>query len=208
MTNDNTENVPDQEQIALFDMDNTLCDYVGMMQKDLDALQGPDEAPYIVKWDGNTPEHIKRRMDLIKSQNGWWEGLEVFYLGMSVLMWAKQIGFTTHVLTKGPYKTDSAWSEKRRWCKANLPAETMLTITEDKGLTYGKILVDDYPPYIERWLKWRPRGLVIMPAHPYNESFKHPNVIRYDGINFNQVIKAMKTVFDRGPQEDLSLELD
>tara|TARA_Y100000310_G_C20512920_1_gene729762 strand:+ start:436 stop:588 length:153 start_codon:yes stop_codon:yes gene_type:complete len=49
-----------------------------------------------------------------------------------------------------------------------------MTITEDKGIVYGKVLVDDYPCYIKRWLENRPRGLVIMPAHSYNRDFEHP----------------------------------
>jgi|GEM_PF-4745712 len=39
--------------------------------------------------------------------------------------------------------------------------------------------------YIERWLTWRPRGLVIMPAQPWNEDFRHSNVLRYNGKNLD-----------------------
>jgi 5'-nucleotidase len=56
-----------------------------------------------------------------------------------------------------------------------------VTITMDKGLVYGKVLVDDYPEYALRWLKWRKRGLVIMPNQPWNQGFEHPQVHRYTG---------------------------
>jgi hypothetical protein len=78
-----------------------------------------------------------------------------------------------------------------------------ITITRDKGLVYGLVLVDDWPKYILRWLKWRPRGLVIMPASTSNEKFKHPQVIRYDGSreSFDQVDTAMRKVLVRKPRE-------
>ena len=203
-TNDNN-NVPEQEQIALYDMDQTLCDYTGRMEECLDSLSSPNEESYTVDWGKDVPPHIERRMDLIKSQPGWWESLPILRLGMDIFHASKNIGFTNHILTKGPYKTDSAWSEKRRWCKAHLLAGTPLTITEDKGLMYGKVLVDDYPPYVERWLKWRSNGLVIMPAHSYNEDFEHPNVIRYDGENRVQIVDALRAAFSRKPGEKLTI---
>jgi len=82
-----------------------------------------------------------------------------------------------------------------------------ITMTGNKGLVYGKILVDDFPPYIEAWLKHRPRGLVIMPAHRWNEKFQHPNVLRYDGNSqqLKKIKKAMKIARDRRPHEPLDL---
>ena len=70
-------------------------------------------------------------------------------------------------------------------------------ITRDKGLVYGKILVDDYPGYVERWLEWRPRGTVIMPANEENKNFSHQNVIRYDGSNLNEIKEAIKSTKER-----------
>jgi len=46
--------------------------------------------------------------------------------------------------------------------------------------------------YVERWLSWRDRGLVIMPANEGNKNFSHPQVIRYDGSNLEVVKKAME----------------
>ena len=81
-----------------------------------------------------------------------------------------------------------------------------ITMTEDKGLVYGKILVDDFPEYIERWLQWRPRGLVIMPAHEHNEQFKHPNIIRYRGDeDFDFVMSNLKIILVRKPGQTLEV---
>ena len=78
-------------------------------------------------------------------------------------------------------------------------------MTEDKGLVYGKVLFDDWPEYITSWLEYRPRGLVIMPNHPHNQGFKHPNVIRYIGSNWEEVRTALIKVRDRKPGEKLKL---
>jgi hypothetical protein len=59
--------------------------------------------------------------------------------------------------------------------------------------------------YIERWLTWRPRGLVIMPAQPWNEDFRHSNVLRYNGKNLDAVKASLQAVKERAlalPPED------
>jgi len=179
------------EDIALFDMDGTMCDYDGEMKRCLEKLAGPDEET-ILRWD-EEPEYIEERKNLIRNQPGWWQNLPAFELGFDILGMAISLGFKPHVLTKGPHSSISAWTEKVIWCRQNLPDNVPVTITEDKGLVYGKVLVDDYLDYALRWLEWRPRGLVIMPAHPYNlhadESSK--NIIRYDGTD-----KSKELVFE------------
>ena len=60
---------------------------------------------------------------------------------------------------------------KVRWVEKHL-GDIDCTITRDKGLVYGKILVDDYSGYIKDWLDFRPRGLVIMPANDYNKALR------------------------------------
>jgi hypothetical protein len=106
------------------------------------------------------------------------------------------------VLTQGPRRNANAWTGKKLWIDKNLGQDVDITITRDKGLVYGKVLVDDFPEYIERWLEWRPRGLVIMPVNESNINFKHPQVIRYDGFNFIEVAAAMKEATPLGEQED------
>lgn len=81
------------------------------------------------------------------------------------------------------------------WCNRHLANYIDgVTIAHDK--VYGALLVDDWPDYIESWLKHRPRGLVIMPASDLNASFTHPSVVRYDGSNIEEVRQRMITRFN------------
>lgn len=195
---------PIPEQIALFDMDGTLCDYNKALKKDMEEIKSPTEI--LPETFYNTEKtYLKKRVDLIRSKPGWWENLEKFKRGFDVLKITKKLGFQTYILTKGPTEKSKAWEEKVNWIRKNIP-DAKITITEDKGIIYGRILVDDYPLYIKRWLENRPRGLVIMPAHDYNKNFKHPNVIRYDGKNKKEIIDAIRIVRKRNPSQNLTLK--
>ena len=78
-------------------------------------------------------------------------------------------------------------------------------VVSDKGLVYGMALYDDYPPYIQAWLRHRTRGLVVMPVSELNRDFRHPNVLPYDGTNLAEVERAMRVVLARKPGEELRL---
>lgn len=180
------------ENIALFDMDGTLCDYENGLHDSLEMLKSPEEppTPYVIR--DNVPPYIKARANLIRGSEEWWEGLPPFKLGFDILEVAKDLGYEIMILTQGPRRNPVSWSGKKRWIDKHLGEDVNITITRDKGLMYGKVMVDDFPGYIERWLEWRPRGLVIMPASRENGSFYHSNVIRYDGTNLDEVRKAME----------------
>lgn len=185
-----------RDMIALFDLDDTLADYNGRLLRDLRLLASEHE-PEPVLYSGLP--YLEARRQVITSQVGWWLKLEKFQLGWDVLEVAKDIGYEISVLTKGPARKFSAWAEKVEWCNQHLAGYADgVTITHDKGLVYGAVLVDDWPEYIERWLEHRPRGLVIMPAHDYNGNFVHPNVVRYDGTNIDEVRARMLARFE-GP---------
>jgi FMN phosphatase YigB (HAD superfamily) len=184
----------ENEKIALFDLDGTLADLDFKMSEDYKKIMAPGESHYSKYKRNEEPEYIQNRKRLIRSQPRWWENLPEFKLGFDVLKIAKKLGFKIHILTKGPSSTPYAWTEKTIWVKKKIKSiipDAEITITEDKGLVYGTILVDDYPEYIKRWLEHRPRGLVIMPAHSWNKEYKHQNVIRYDGTNLKEVKQAM-----------------
>lgn len=190
-------------RLALFDLDGTLADFDGAMQRDMRTLQAPGEEPF-VRADDKGPSYLQERMRLIRKQPGWWRNLDRFQLGWDILTEALDIGFDVMVLTKGPYNTTSAWTEKVEWCRANLPYRTKVTITEDKSAVYGRVLVDDWPEYVEPWLAKRPRGIAIMPAQRWNkdyyetgsEKFKE-RVVRYDGSNKDLVRAVLKKAYDR-----------
>ena len=171
-----------ERPIALFDMDGTLADYDGRLQRDLDRIAGPNDPPFNVYSNDPTPEYITRRRHVITSQAEWWENLEPLQSGFEIFDLCDELGFKNIILTKGPSSKPFAWSEKVNWCNIHLGSlPNGITLTHDKSLVYGKLLVDDWPEYIERWLKWRPRGLAIMPTNPRNIGFTHPNVIPYSG---------------------------
>lgn len=74
-----------------------------------------------------------------------------------------------------------------------------ITITEDKGTVYGRFLCDDYVPFLEAWLAHRRRGLGILIAteNQQNRQFHHPNVVRYDGANIQEVKHWLTRAFHR-----------
>lgn len=193
-----------KDQIALFDLDGTLADYHTQIEMDLRKMMCPHEIWMPNIHDNyNLPPYLEARKQAITRQEGWWLKLQCFKLGWDIFDIAKSIGFCIEILTKGSIKKSMAWKEKVEWCEKYISEPYGITITRNKGMVYGKVLVDDYPSYIEEWLKWRPRGLVIMPAHKYNETFTHPNVIRYDGKNLDRVQKCLQRAFTREDGEEV-----
>ncbi len=187
--------------IALFDMDGSLCDYDKALRRDLNKIKSPDEVIIDDIRQLEHSPHMNERMKLIKSQTGWWENLEPLEVGMNIYKILERIGFDIHILTQGPKNTVSAWTEKVRWCH-NYLNNTDVTITRNKSLVYGKILVDDYPEYALNWLKWRTRGLVIMPQNNQNKDVKHPNIILCDGDNIEYVEIKCIEVFEKFKKEN------
>jgi len=185
------------EKIALIDLDGTLADYDGAMKLGLAKMQSPFEYAHTgerVQLYDDTPEWLEARMKLIKNQPGFWRTLPQIPMGMLVYALLGELGYRRMILTKGPRNTTAAWTEKVDWCRVNVP-DADITVTHDKGLVYGKVLFDDYPPYITRWLEWRPRGHVLMLATPYNQGFAHPNVLRIDPSHFGETTRMQVYAF-------------
>ena len=169
----------------------TLCNYMQDLKESMEKLRSPEES--VVPYDhDNEPPHIKARQRLIKSSVEWWANLKPFKLGFDVWELATSMGLRKMILTQGPRNNPNALAGKKLWIDKHLGQDVEFTMTRDKGLVYGKILVDDWPEYIERWLKWRKRGLVVMPASDHNVGFSHPQVVRYDGTNFEEVKKVIE----------------
>jgi len=187
--------------VALFDLDGTLCDYDKGLLDSLNALRSPHEPVLTSIPRKREPLWLKVRMDLVRANADWWVKLPKFKLGHDIWELAGLIGYQRMILSQGPRKNPLSWSGKKMWVDVNLGPDIDVTITRDKSLVYGKVLVDDYPPYIEAWLEWRPRGLVIMPASDSNADFIHPQVIRYDGTNFDEVKRAMEKAFRRSDDD-------
>jgi hypothetical protein len=186
-------------QIALFDLDGTLADYDGQLLLDLKKLHSywEPEVEEVFNY-MHMPSYLEARRQMITKQVGWWSKLNRLRLGWDILDACKIIGFNISILTKGPSSKSHAWSEKIDWCNTHLKDYIDgVTITHNKGLVYGRVLVDDFPEYILNWLEYRPRGLVIMPVNKRNISFNHPNVIKYNGMNLEEVDKKLLEAYNR-----------
>jgi 5'-nucleotidase len=182
------------DRVALIDLDGTVADYDGAMQRELEKLRAPEEPA--VRYERDPPVHIENRSRLIRRQPGFWRELARIPLGFEVVDELRELGFMLHVLTAGPKSSMSAWTEKAEWCREHLP-DAFVTVTQDKSLVYGRVLVDDWPPYFEKWLAVRPRGLVIAVAHEWNAHVTHPSVLRYTGKNRAELRAALKAAYDR-----------
>lgn len=191
-------------------MDGTLCDYAGAVAEGLARLRGPTEDPD-VELLNDEPPHIAARRRMLTSVPGFWRNLRPLVLGFDLLHELEELRFYPHILTKGPTNVSLGWMEKFDWCKTHVP-HLPIIMTEDKGLVYGKVLVDDWPPYVVRWLEWRPRGLVIVPAQPWNvdiEARFPEHCIRYDGSNLLAVrarLMALRATIEAEHQLEDELE--
>ena len=174
-------------------MDGTLFDYDLGLKKELDKICSPNE-PEIKLYFNDNPLHIKNRIDLITRSESWWENLPKLNLGWDILKIVNELNYKVHILTQGPRKNSAAWSGKKKCIDKHFGEDFDLTLTRNKGLVYGKVLVDDYPEYIGRWLEWRKRGLVIMPANEFNKNYSNSQLIRYDGKNLKEVYRALVKV--------------
>jgi hypothetical protein len=195
---------PTSDNIGLFDLDGSLADYDKAILQGLAALQSPGEAALEDVRDGHDVPHWKARMDVIMRQPNFWFNLEPLPKGFQVLNLAREIGFEIHVLTQGPKTKPWAWKEKVEWCQKYLGPDIDIHITRNKGMVYGKFLYDDFPEYMLRWLEHRPRGLGIMPVKKSNQDFRHPQVIRWDGTNLDEVVERLRACYRRLPGEAIS----
>jgi 5'-nucleotidase len=188
------------DDVALVDLDGTIADFDGEMSRRMALLRSPDEVSYDgIYEDDDLPSYIRERRKLIKNQPGFWRNLPRLELGFQIVDTLLDVGFKINILSKGPRLVPAAWQEKFEWCCENVPYAS-ITLTQQKSLTYGRILVDDFPDYFLPWLKVRPRGLVIAVAQPWNEKTVHPNLIRYDGINLETVRGLIIDAYARNPR--------
>jgi len=194
------------DKIALFDMDGTLADFAGGLQAVMQPMQSPGEQCDYDSYDqDNEPDFMKARRRAAKNQPGFWRDLPPHQPGFDLLAAAVQIGYRITIFTKAPMSQPAALSEKLQWCHQHLnpvlgSCGYQMAMVSEKGYTYGRILVDDFPGYIRPWLKNRPRGQVIMPAHGYNnDAFgSQDRVLRYTGKeDLPAAMAVMRDAFQR-----------
>jgi len=176
--------------VALVDLGDTLCDCTPALRQGLARLRGPgenerDEALVPL------PPYLEARRRQVMHAPGFWRGLAPRAPGFELLAMLWEAGFRVHILSKGPREAPHAWADKVAWCRAHLPG-IPVTVTDDKALVHGHVLIDDWLPYVARWqLQW-PAGLAIVPAHPWNaQAVAGPYCLRYDGRNGEAVMAAL-----------------
>ncbi len=201
MTTTNSDNSGDN--IGLFDLDGSLADYDRAVLAGLLELKCPAEPDIESVRDAFQILHLRARIELMTRTPNWWLNLEPIAMGFRILDVAREIGFQIHVLTQGPRAIPLAWKEKVEWCQRYLGNEVDIHITRNKGLVYGRFLYDDYPDYMMRWLRFRPRGLGIMPVNKDNKDFRHQQVIRWTGENLDEVQERLQAAFKRKSREPL-----
>jgi 5'(3')-deoxyribonucleotidase len=196
------------DKIVQIDLDNTLCDWDGSMIRDMLRVLPPDMCHLVDRWMNedrrNRPEWVENLMSVVRTQAGWWRNLEPLELGMHLLdLVREKWKWEINILTKGPATKPAAWAEKVEWCAKHV-GSVPVTICANKSLVYGRVLIDDYPPYMRQWLEHRPNGLGLMPAHSYNADFEHPNILRVKSIDdFGRVRNALDMAWERQDGEKL-----
>lgn len=194
--------------IALLDMDGTVANYDETMTQAMGCLQSPGEPAWTPG--GPNPAWLEARSRLVATQPGFWRNLPKLQAGFDIANVLAALDFEVHVLTKGPSRKSIAWTEKKDWCEEHLPS-ALVTITEAKRLVYGKVLVDDWPPYFTEWLHHRPRGVVIVPAQTWNvgvEDIAPANIFRYDMRDEEahiQLFRVLKAVRARTPGQSIDV---
>jgi len=200
--------VVSSDKIALIDLDGTVADYNRAILARLAPLRAPNEPAYDRD---NEPPHVEARRKLIQQIPGFWRSLPEHPLGMRIVEHLKTVGFSLMVLTKGPGDAPGAWGEKLQWSQEHLPG-AHVTVTQNKALVYGRVLVDDWPEYFEPWLTQRPNGLVVCVAQPWNTGYayhngarSHARVFRYDGSreSWARLTALLRRAFDRKSGESL-----
>lgn len=184
------------KKVALVDLDNTVVDHEGQLEKDIHDTLG-------ASLNKVSPEVREKVGYLIKNGPGWWANLKPLPFGMSIVDTLRSIGFEIVICSKGPRRAVGAWTEKVQWVQKYIP-DANIVLTQDKSLVYGRLLVDDWPDYIMPWLEARPRGIVLMPATKANKNFKHPRVYRmetYDDLM--NVEPLLVKIFNRKGGEEL-----
>lgn len=179
--------------VALFDMDDTLCDTTGQRTREIEKYL-PNEKKFSVDYCSPqcTPQ-IKNLLRTSISQPGWWENLPILQDGFDLYNLIKQEGFETHIISKAPETYPLAWTEKFLWCKKHVP-ESKITLTLDKSRYDGEILIDDWTHYVDAWLARHPQGKAILPMRPWNLSYKHDRAVHYNGQNIEEIRQILSEI--------------
>ena len=144
------------------DLGGTLCDCDARLRDGLAQLDGAhdpagDESPEVAA------AHQESRRRLVMAAPGFWRDLPPLAVGFELLELVRELGFSVHVVTKGPHDVPAAWADKVRWCRRHLPGVPVV-VTDSKTLVFGHVLIDDWPPYVADWQRQWPEALAVVPG--------------------------------------------
>lgn len=183
----------DDDKVALVDMDGTLCDFRGKLDRDVArVMNGHGE-------DVKVPACVIQEVEyLIRGQAGWYRNLKPIPFGFEIVRMLQEIGFRIMIMTKSSKESKNAWSEKVAWIAEHLP-EADVTVTQDKSLVYGRVLVDDYPNHFLKWMDHRPRGKVVMPVQAWNRDVEAREGLYAvkDTVDLIAIRPMLQAIFDR-----------
>lgn len=190
-----------EDKTILVDLDGTLADYLGALNRDLAKLRSPGEEIYPPFWSEDNPDWHNERINLVRRVPGWWRDLEPLATGFQVLEEAIRIGYFTHILSKNPYRLFHAADQKLEWCDEYVRPlldveEVSVSLSPHKGSVYGRVLFDDDIDFMGGWLEHRRKGLGIMTVHEHNRSYTHPQVVKWDGTNIEEVRERLQEAYD------------
>ena len=185
------------ENVALIDLDDTLADFTGTILNDFRKTCNPKDIDEVnLTWihGDDRPAWIRERKRLIMTQSGWWAKLPLLDSGNAVLRMLAAEGYRIIFATAPAFTAPNSATEKIEWIRKHYPEYPDIHITRVKEGTYGRILMDDFPGYIDAWLKVRPRGLVLIPLQEWNKDYRHPNAIHIepDLSNMGDLRRAAK----------------
>jgi hypothetical protein len=185
-----------KQLVALFDMDDTLCDTTSQKIREVEKYL-PNEKNFSVNY--CSPECTLQIRNLLRhtmSQPGWWQNLPKLNDGFELYDLMRSEGINIEIVTKMPETYPLALWEKLSWCKKNTPDADNINLTLKKRRYPGDLLIDDWPDYVTAWLDYNKEGRAILPLRKWNKDYKSPRAIHYNGENIEQVkslIQALKS---------------
>ena len=131
------------------DMDGVICDFDGYFEHLFGVL--PRQIPATERW------------KKVNSTPNYWADLPKMPEADTLINYLKNYGFM--ILTGIPHSgSEKAQNEKRIWLKNHYGIETNIVccFSKDKAnyCQVGDILIDDWSPNIERWIKAGGTGIL------------------------------------------------
>lgn len=118
--------------VALFDIDDTLCDTTGQTNLDLRKVFNDGREIITDYTSERCQAYMRREIRRIRSQPGWWTNLPRLNDGFQLYNLMQSEGVEIEILTKMPETYPLALWEKLQWRKKNTPRANNINLTLNK----------------------------------------------------------------------------